>query len=277
MTQFQRIFVVSDVADVHRLFAEAFRAAREADRALAAAGLATRSQATLAELRAAYLAFNDGLRTHAQATAHDADRRMKRILKDKQVRPDTGLSPHLSSLIKSRPVSVIGHGIETGAVGIASEDSLNKAINPTSPQYGPYWRAQEYGTGSPEVVSQIGRTIYGYFYGTGLVGPSRPQSQYAGGRGPHPIFVSSSSAQAAGAEVGISNYGGGKRGGKGGKGVIQKEIEGKHFIRDGANEALAEWRLGMRQIEQSTISRLQSVVSPRTPGRRRAQRRRRRF
>jgi hypothetical protein len=160
-------------------------------------------------------------------------------------------------------------------VGIASEDRLDKALNPTAPGYGPYWRAQEFGTGSPEVVTQVGRVIFGYFSGTGLEGPSRPQHQYSGGGGPHPIFVSAKAARAAAAEVGIGDFGGGSRGGKGGKGVIGKEIEGKHFIRDGANGALTEWKLGMRRIEDATISELKAVLRPRTVAQRRARRRRR--
>lgn len=267
MPTYQRIFAASDVAQVHRLFLEAMRAARIADQALRASGRRPRSQATLAELQRAYTAYNDELAALARKTARDADNRMRAKLRARRVRPDTKLSPHLASMIRSRPIR-LAVGLESGAVGIADEEWLDKAVNPTSPQYGPYWRAQEYGTGATDpttgysVPSQVGRVIHGYFYGPGLTNPTRPQSQYAGGGGPHPIFVSSKSAGAAGESVGISGYGGGKRGGKGGRGVIGVEIQGKHFIRDGANEALVEWRMGMSQIETSTITRLKSLLTP---------------
>jgi hypothetical protein len=38
------------------------------------------------------------------------------------------------------------------------------------------------------------------------------------------------------------------------------EIQGKHFLRDGANEALLEWRAGMANIEQATIGRLKAIL-----------------
>jgi hypothetical protein len=43
------------------------------------------------------------------------------------------------------------------------------------------------------VPSQLGRIIYGYFYGPGLTPRRAASAQYAGGGGPHPIFVSASS------------------------------------------------------------------------------------
>lgn len=267
MAEFQRIFSASDVAQVHRLFLEAMRAARLADLALVSAGRRPRSRATLAELQRAYTAYNDDLATLARRTARDADARMRAKLKASMVRPDTRMSPHLASMIRSRAIR-LGVGLESGAVGIADEAFLDRAVNPTSPGFGTYWRAQEFGTGATDpttgytVPSQVGRVIFGYFYGPGLTSPTRPMSQYRGGGGPHPIFVTASSAGAQAASIGISNYGGGKRGGKGGRGIISVEIQGKHFIRDGANEALVEWRLGMAKIEASTISRLKSVLTP---------------
>jgi hypothetical protein len=252
MATYQRIFSASDVAQVHRLFLEAMRAARIADQQLAHRGLRARNRATYAELQRAYQAYNNELAALARKTAAGADAKMRAKLKARQVRPDTRMSPHLSRMIRSRPIRVAA-GIESGAVGIADENWLDKAVNPTSPGYGTYWRAQEYGTGQPDpltgytVPSQVGRVIYGYFYGPGLTSPERPQSQYAGGGGPHPIFVAGNNQR-------------GPRGGKGGRGVISVEIQGKHFLRDGANEALLEWRAGMANIEQATIGRLKAIL-----------------
>lgn len=258
---YQRVFAIADVAHVHKLFGQALRVARQVDLERAALGLAPTTIATQREIRAAYLLFNDELDTLARTTAAAADRRIRERLKATQKRQDTRLSPRLQDLIKSRAISPLGRGLSTGAVGIADEDWLDKAVNPTSPHYGPYWRAQEFGTGTPEVASQIGRVLRGYFFGPGLSDPEVPRAIYSGGGGPHPIFVSSRSQLSLYGSAGFSG-GAGSRGGLGGFGTIRHEIQGRHFIRDGANAVLADWRAGIRQIESTTIARLQAVVSP---------------
>lgn len=259
MPYYQRIFTIADVARVHKLFGEALRVARQVDIERRALGLPSATVATQRELRAAYLLFNDELDTLARATAAAADKSIRDRIKATQKRADTRMSPHLRDLIKSRALNPLGRGLATGAVGIADEDMLNRAVNPTSPQYGPFWRAQEFGTGSPEVKSQLGRVIRGYFFGGGLTDPEVPQSVYAGGGGPHPIFVSAASQQSIMGSVGFAG-GGGARGGVGGFGTIQHEIEGRHFIGDGANAVLADWRVGIRDIETRTVQRLQAVI-----------------
>jgi hypothetical protein len=261
VSTFQRIFVIEDVAAIHRLFLEGFRAARTADAAQRNAGLPPVARATLIELQKAYDQFNRELRGLSVKTARDSETYMKAVFDATRVRANSQLQPHLRSLLRSRPVQVFGGGIETGAVGVGNEDLLDQAINPTAPQYGPYWRAQEFGTGQAGVPSQVDRVIRGYFYGPGLVGPERPLAQYKGGGGPHPIFVSAKNAGAAYGDVGFSG-GGGKGGGKGGFGTIEKEITPRHFIRDGADRALVEWRRGVARIGSDTVSRLRRALRP---------------
>lgn len=170
----------------------------------------------------------------ALRTAATADAAMRSRLKSSAVRSPTGVAPHLSSLLVSRPLQP-----NTGWVGVARKSTLDRAINPNTPGYGPYWRAQEYGTGSSEVPSQTGRTIVGFFYGAGAKGQgSRPARVYAGGGGPHPVFIPGSQRA-------------GPKGGKGGKGTIRKEIEGRHFIRDGADAAREKWRRDLHAADHA--------------------------
>lgn len=271
MALYQRIFTVSDIAVVHRLFHDSLRLCEQIDLEARRRGGQPRALATRREILRAYGEFNDELRVLATKTAREADSRMRARLRSTQVRPDTGASPHLAALLRSRPLQRFGP-VQTGEVGVADEAWLDKAINPHSPGYGPYWRAQEHGTGTPEVPSQIGRILRGYFYGTGYTDPTPPRAQYRGGGGPHPIFVSGRASKLPGSVSG----GIGPRGGRGGYGTISREIQGRHFIRDGANSALADWRAGLRRVENDAISALRGVTRPRPPGRISSARRRRR-
>jgi hypothetical protein len=197
----------------------------------------------------------------AARTAAEASASIRQRLAATSVRDPTGVPPHLASLIYSRPLGGIFEN--TGTVGVARESTLDRAINPNTPGYGPYWRAQEFGTGpqprrpgEPEIPTQVGRVIYGHFYGAGASGPgSRPQAQYAGGGGPHPVFIPSSQRR-------------GPRGGAGGKGTIRHEIQARHFIRDGADLALVSWAAAMKRIDHKAAVQLMSNP-PSAPGRRR--------
>jgi hypothetical protein len=264
MATYQRIFTVPKVGVVHRQFAEIFALAKAVDLERRALGLPPTTVATQQVVRRAYLKFNEELDTLAATTAQQATAAIRQRLKQTQVRVDTRMGPHLSGGIKSRPLRRFG-AISTGEVGVADEDALNRVVNPTSPQYGPYWRAQEYGTGGaggpgePSVPSQVGRILYGFFYGAGLGGdPEVPRAQYAGGGGPHPIFVSASSQRSIYGSLGFGG-GGGQRGGVGGLGTISKEIQARHFIRDGANQARAAWFRGIERAQSDAIAALRPV------------------
>lgn len=257
---YQRTFTSSNIGVVHREFGEILALARKVDTERRALGLPPSTAATQRIIRQAYLKFNERLDAHAATTAAKATAEIRARLRATQRRQDTRNAPHLSGGVRSRALHRFG-GLATGEVGVADEDELDKIVNPTSPQYGPYWRAQEFGTGGGGVPSQLGRVIRGYFYGPGLTDPTPPRSIYAGGGGPHPIFVSAKAQRAIYGSLGFSG-GGGARGGVGGYGTIEHEIQARHFIRDGANRAEAEWRRGMAQIESDAIRSLAPVATP---------------
>jgi hypothetical protein len=293
MTTWQRIFVSPNVVEVEagigRQIIQCERTSAKIARKLTTPGLTPAQRRSLlalereiaGERRALALIARDNrqqLNDLAAKTAGRATTSIRERLAATAERPDTGVKPHLADLIESAPLLP-----NTGAVGIASETKLDRAVNPNTPGYGPYWRAQEYGTGSTNVPpgtkavpSQIGRKkkLYGYFYETGVTSPSRPQAQYAGGRGPHPIFIPSSGGQR------------GARGGGGGVGVIRHEIQPRHFIRDGADRAVVQWRREMSRIDTQTAKALSAApalakavtaaAAARPSGRRRLPRGRRR-
>lgn len=242
MTTFVRIFASVDTIRFEIELAQAIAACdrvnRKAVRQAQPAPLLT-VERDLVRLLAKH---RQELNTIATRTAATADAAMRARLKSSAVRSPTGVAPHLSTLLVSRPLQP-----NTGWVGVARKATLDRAINPNTPGYGPYWRAQEYGTGSKEVKSQRGRTIVGFFYGTGATGQgSRPAAIHAGGGGPHPVFIPGSQRA-------------GPKGGKGGKGTINKEIEGRHFIRDGADAAREKWRRDMHSADHAAavaISRM---------------------
>lgn len=253
MSTYERIFAALNIADVYKALG---REVLNCER-INARFAAERLTPPLEKRRHDLLKLAKELRTQvdglAQRTAVDSTRRIKQQLQGTRVpsRGPTGVEPHLANLIKSRPLAPT-----TGAVGVADTSELDRAINPNTPGYGPYWRAQEYGTGShgapgEDVPSQIGRTIVGFFYEAGGQGGGvRPQAQYAGGNGPHPLFIPSSQRRESGAD-----------GGTGGKGTIHHEIKPRHFIRDGANLAAEKWQKEMRRIEErATIKAVKAMA-----------------
>lgn len=248
MAEVMRLFTVVDVAEAHLEFDRLLTMLAEADRRFRRRGSVGLTRRTEEQILLAYHRFNQGLGRVAERSAADATARIIEKLNATQVRPDTRSAPHLRNLIRSRPSHPLG-SIPSGAVAVGIVSTLDRAISRTSPGYGPYWRAQEYGTGTPEVKSQLGRVIRGYFYGPGLKGPDRPRVEFRGGGGPHPIFVPGR----AGGLPGSVRGGIGPQGGVGGFGTIGKEITGRHFIRDGANDAYKDWLLGIRGVEDRAI------------------------
>lgn len=249
MADYVRYLSNPSVGDVHVQFARVLQLARELD------ALTGRGSGTRQVVLRAYDKFNRELDALAQSTAVNATKRIQERLKATAKRPDTGVRPHLRNGIVSRPLKRFGL-LGTGEVGVAAIDSLNKVVSATSPGYGPYWRAQEFGTGSAEVKSQKGRVIRGYFFGPGLSSPAVPTK----GRSDQPIFVPG--RQKGGVTASGTMKGGiGPSGGRGGYGTIGREIQGRHFIRDGADLARAEWLREMRAIERATIRGLDAVLT----------------
>lgn len=116
-----------------------------------------------------------------------------------------------------------------GTVAVALTDELDKIINPVG-EYGPYWRAQEYGTGKrddagAEIPTQVGRVFLGMFEPS----MTRPDKGQAGlGVGTDHGFLS------GGADPGW--------------GTISVDLPGRHFIRDGAEIAGAEYVRRMTEL-----------------------------
>jgi hypothetical protein len=244
----QRVFAIEDVALTHDKFVTAMELAER---------LGPQAGRTLAQLRAAHSAFTSDLDALARSTARVATVEMRNFERATQVRGGTGRSPHLRVYLTARPLRPA-----SGSVGVGDEAVLNRAVNPMTPRYGSYWRAQEFGTGNvgaawePKVPSQIGRELRGYFFAAGYRDPEVPRAIYRGGGGPHPLFLPGRPQ-----DFGPRTRGGiGPRGGVGGRGVISVEIKGRHFIRDGANEAERFWLAEIARAQRDAIARLAPIL-----------------
>lgn len=255
MTAYERGFFVPNAFEVERNYGDMILACERVNARARKGGLTQPLVAVRRDLIRAAGEHRRVLNALAASTAADATAQIKDRLKAtaSRSRGPTGVSPHLASLIFSKPLIP-----NSGSVGIARTSTLNRSINPNTPGYGPYWRAQEYGTGSSEVVSQRGRVIVGFFYGQGGGGVgSRPSAAFRGGGGPHPVFIPGSVQP-------------GPRGGRGGKGTIGREIQGRHFIRDGADAAATKWRNEMKLIEQRDSAAMFAITARLTGSRGRA-------
>lgn len=243
---YRRIFVIADIASVHREFQLAIAECVRVNSAARGRGARPPAQAIERQLRREHALFQQRLDALAVKTAATATTAIQRRLKQTARRPSTGEKPGLHNLIRSRPLPRIA-GFATGAVGVADQAVLERAVDPDYPQFGTYWLAQELGT-----RKHIGRTIRGYFGTAGFADIEVPRSQYSGGSGPHPVF---------------SPLIVGPRGGRGGPGLIRHEIHARHFVRDGANAARATWQADLRAIEASTIRDLAAVLTGTVPPR----------
>lgn len=265
---YQYIYSVTDVAQTYREFLATIEDCKLTDRVRARAGLPPITLQTQAVLYRSFNDFEKGLRHVAQRGATNAQQAMRDTL-DARIGPrgSTGRSPHLKQRVTARALPPLG-GTETGAVGVAPEEVLNRAVDPLNPQYGAYWRAIEFGTanqqlepGDPKVPSQKGRVIKGYFFEAGYGGSGEPpRATYQQG-GPHPLFVSARAGAQQAASIGFSS-GIGPRGGAGGYGTIKREIVGKHFIRDGAARAATEWKREMAALQARTIGSIAGALRP---------------
>lgn len=248
MPEFVRGFVISDVAEVHKQFQQTIR---DAERLVALEQqfkMNRGGRKALAEMQGAYRTFNANLRAVAERAAREATKGMVERLAAQRHRPPTGSVPPLKDLVAAVPLAAMGK-YETGAVGVANVEFLNRAINPHSRGYGPYWRAVEYGTGQGIVPSQLGRVIYGSFTDAGGANPTAPAAEFGGGGGPHPVFMSRK-------VLGSSSAGGTRTAGLG---TIGKEVEAKHYIKYGADHAAIDWRRGVAETQQRALNELGAI------------------
>lgn len=263
MATYARIFVLVDVAHVYEEFTQTLDAVRLGIRAARDPARKRGLQATEKEIQAVLLQYSRGLDSLALKSSKLAEKSMKSAFDatKSRTRGRTGKKPGLRSKLDARPLRLPGLSGGTGMVGVANVNSLNKLTNEFSPGYGTYWRAQEFGTGTNEVPSQVGRVIQGFFVGAGGGGdPERPNAAYRGGGGPHPIFISAKSQRAVFSAAGFAGRGAGQRGGVGGLGTIGREIQGRHFIRDGANRARDVWQAEIRSNENRALTALGAIA-----------------
>lgn len=251
-TEFFDTLFTAKALETQTVLLDALEAFTRADRNLVRRGQKPRYAATRIEISLIRRDLQRGLDDVAARTALRFDSHAKQNLKRKQVRPDTGTVPHLRTLIKSRPIKA-GAGNIIGAVGLASIQQLDKAINPIG-SYGPYWRAQEFGTGGDidrrtgtRVKSQKGRKVTGYFFGKGGagVGSTPNQAEFRD----HPVFISGR----------LGAAGRGPRGGKGRRMVIGRDIEPKRFLRDAVDTARVEYARGVGGVQRTSVNRMRRI------------------
>jgi len=262
MANYVRIFSVNNVAEIHKGYLDGIRLAREIEGTYLRAGNATRAAAagaTLRELQRAYADFNADLDRVAKETAANARKAIRHQIAATRVRPDTGNGPHLRDVIRARPIHRFGI-IATGEVGVADVDVLDALVNPNTPQYGPYWRSQEYGY---QFRGKQLTGVIGGFYGPGFgSGPFRADSRYAGRPGPHPLFLPGAVAGGIAASVGHSAPKGG------GLVVFSTPLKRRGFIAKGADAAEVVWRAQLARVEQTQHIKLRALTSPAAFGRR---------
>jgi hypothetical protein len=253
LAEFFEIFAVEDAIVVHEEFLTLLAELNAIEKTAAALKVPSPIGAMRVRVEAAYRNFRDDITRLAQVTAVDFDKRARAILQGTARRDDTRVAPHLRNLIQSRPASLGFAALPIGVVGLGRVSTLERAVNPNTPGYGAYWRAQEYGTGRDGVPKQAGRRIRGYFYRPGFRDPQRPQAQYRGSGDPgYPIFM-------PGRPVGMpaSARGGiGPGGGQGGPGLIHHEIQPRRFLRGASDGAWGDYIAGVKAVQSRALSSL---------------------
>src|SRR5487761_248744 len=234
-----RGFIITDVAAVHKSFRDVIAEAEKLASLERRAGpkVGTNGQRLVKDLSDAYDTFNANLKLLARNAALRAEKGTIEKLRTDRRRPSAGNVPPLEDLVAALPLAPIGKA-QTGAVGVGNVDFLNRAVNAHNRGYRSYWRAIEYGTGQEGVPSQLGRILYGSFTQSGGSSPMAPAAQYAGGGGPHPVFIAGG--------VGISQIDGVRTIGMG---TIGREVPAKHFIQWGADEAQIMWRRDIANMQ----------------------------
>lgn len=210
------------------------RSAIALSRSLEADG--ARAQASL--IRQAYIALLRDLEAIGRDTAAKATTYIRDAERDSRVRPDTGGDggPRLGDYVgESHALTAV-----EGSVGINFEPALYANV--------PWWWTNEEG-----YSGHIGREINGYFYDIGFTGATRPDPDMSG---QHPLFAPGKS-------------GDGPRGGKGGRGTIKEPIPDRRFVREGAEQAKAEWHARVQRARRNFIDARRRATLAAPPPRRR--------
>jgi hypothetical protein len=161
---------------------------------------------------------------------------------------DAIVSKMLESHTASRPLTgdmethVVSMALPLGGVRVALLAELDRVVNPEG--YEAFWPAQEWGTDSDMVKSQVGRGHVGTFEPSGT---PPDVSQRGLNKGTDRAWVS-----------GGDNPGFGR---------ITVELPGRHFLRDGAADARVLWRERITALQADTLAQLrelQAIAKPRT-------------
>jgi hypothetical protein len=237
-----------DAAIVYREFQETLRVMRiAASRATGRrkAGL----EAQITEVQLVQARYVRDMEKAAAVGAAAATKAVRRRFDQTRSARSSGAS-RLRRSLTARPAKF---ALPTGNVGIGDIDLLDRVVNPFSPSFGSYWLAQEIGTGAQDaesgvsIRSQLHRRIFGFF--TDRSGGGNIDVPRAGG-GTHARFVAASSPNAVL----------GPRGGRGGPGEIKREIQGRHFLRDGRDHAFDTWLAHIRAADTRAIRSLQGLL-----------------
>lgn len=178
-------------------------------------------------LRKLLAQLGSDLQALARSTATVADKAAVARLRETRVRPETTKGLHLEDLILSLP-------FPNGSVKVAIIDELNKATNVNS-GYGPYWRAQEYGSVAVGNV-MTGRVLFGRFEGPAH--DEVPRAEFAGGHAP-------------GAEFRYT-----VPGEEGGLGTITHEDQPRHFLEAGLGAAETSYQAGITRLSRGYGERI---------------------
>lgn len=170
----------------------------------------------------------EDLNAIAQQYALLADTTIIRILIETraQNRPMTG---DLATHIVSEPGPL-------GSVRVALIEKLDEVVNPHG-GYGPFWRAQEYGTGNSAegIPSQVGRYLRGFFEPSG----TPPDAAQRGLRtGTDLAFMPDAN---------------------GGPGRITVDLPGRHFLTGGTAEVGAKYLQRIGELERTYAERIEKL------------------
>lgn len=160
-----------------------------------------------------------------------ADKRAVHNLAARRKRPETPKSVHLRDLVTSEVTFP-----NLGGAGLFRLDELDKAVNPNGGSTASYWRSIEYGLDE----GFVGRRIFGSFYEPG--GPARPAQQATGHR-EHALFRQR--------PVEDDESAGWMR--------VARPIRAQHFLRDAADQAVAEYRRGLVRVNNTIAGRLDAL------------------
>lgn len=174
----------------------------------------------------AYRELRDSVEHLNVSSAQSGTLVLRRIEKETRVRPDAGahgsLHGDLNAALFVRKLPDIP------GIGIVDLDLLDTDV--------PWWRTNEFGSSA-----NIGRTIYGSFYGAADAGPPDPNRFRE-----HPLFQPGNSSGVAGL------------------GIIERPIPARHFIQKSIKAIDGKWRADWDKMYARFLLRMDLVTKTMT-------------